>query len=200
MTKKQIADLKTTQAVLMNERIISMQQRIGTVPDGIWGPKSKTACRKWLREMMPYPHPWPGTSQTALRAFYGSACDEDQIINMPAPVPMFYDGKKVKTIRCHRKVADSLGRALTAAYEDFPNVVKIYDGIYNCRPMSGGSSPSLHARAAAIDMWADKNGFKVPWPTEALMPLIVMEHFAREGWLSGGAFWGYDGMHHQATQ
>jgi hypothetical protein len=32
------------------------------------------------------------------------------------------------------------------------------------------------------------------------MPLEIMECFAREGWLSAGAFWGYDAMHFQATQ
>jgi hypothetical protein len=32
------------------------------------------------------------------------------------------------------------------------------------------------------------------------MPIEVMECFAREGWLSAGAFWGYDAMHFQATQ
>jgi hypothetical protein len=32
------------------------------------------------------------------------------------------------------------------------------------------------------------------------MPLEVMEAFAREGWLSAGAFWGRDSMHAQASQ
>jgi hypothetical protein len=31
------------------------------------------------------------------------------------------------------------------------------------------------------------------------MPLAVMEHFAREGWLSAGSAWGRDAMHFQAT-
>jgi hypothetical protein len=32
------------------------------------------------------------------------------------------------------------------------------------------------------------------------MPLEVMEAFAREGWVSAGAFWSRDAMHHQSTQ
>jgi hypothetical protein len=32
------------------------------------------------------------------------------------------------------------------------------------------------------------------------MPLEVMETFAREGWVSAGAFWGRDAMHHEAVK
>jgi len=66
--------------------------------------------------------------------------------------------------------------------------------------MRGGTSYSLHARGAAIDLDAENNGNLTHWPTAATMPLEVMECFAREGWLSAGAFWGRDAMHHQATQ
>jgi hypothetical protein len=44
------------------------------------------------------------------------------------------------------------------------------------------------------------NGNHAHWPLTADMPLVVMEEFAREGWLSAGAFWGRDAMHFQATQ
>jgi hypothetical protein len=40
---------------------------------------------------------------------------------------------------------------------------------------------------------------KYAWPTKATMPFEVIEIFAREGWTSGGAYWGYDAMHFQAT-
>jgi hypothetical protein len=181
-------------------QIKEIQKTIGAEVDGIWGKESTEKCRLYLRKLMPKPNPWPKTAQADLSKFYGPPCDEDQLVAMPAPVPMYFEGKLVKTLRCHNKLVDSLGRALTAAYEDIPEVIQIYDGIYNCRKMTGGKSPSLHARGAAIDIWAAKNGMKVPWPTKALMPFAYMEHFAREGWLTGGAFWGYDSMHAQATQ
>jgi hypothetical protein len=57
----------------------------------------------------------------------------------------------------------------------------------------------LHARGAAIDLLADTNGNLTAWPVAARMPFAVMEAFAREGWLSAGAFWGRDAMHFQAT-
>ncbi len=72
------------------------------------------------------------------------------------------------------KVAQSLARALAAAYAVAPDVVKIYDGCYNNRPMRGGSLPSLHARGAAIDLDAGNNGNLVSWPVRATMPLEVM--------------------------
>lgn len=184
----------------MKLSIESIQRRIGAEPDGFWGPKSIAICQKYLRELMPSPHPWPASDQAALTRFYGAAGDESQLVNLPAPVPMFYEGTRIKTIRVHRKCADSLARALTAAYLVAPNVVKVYDGCFNNRPMRGGSSPSLHARGAAIDLDAGPNGNHVSWPVAATMPLEVMECFAREGWLSAGAFWGRDAMHFQATQ
>jgi hypothetical protein len=180
--------------------IKAIQSKIGVVPDGFWGPKSIAACQRHLRALMPSPNPWPKSDQASLTKFYGAAGDESQLVNLPAPVPMYYEGKRIKTIRCHAKVADSLARALTAAYAVAPEVVKIYDGCFNNRPMRGGSLPSLHARGAAIDLDAGNNGNHVSWPVRATMPLEVMEAFAREGWLSAGAAWLRDGMHFQATQ
>jgi len=180
--------------------IKAIQSKIGVVPDSFWGPKSITACQRHLRALMPSPNPWPKSDEASLTKFYGAAGDESQLVNLPAPVPMLYEGKRIKTIRCHAKVAASLARALTAAYAVAPDVVKIYDGCFNNRPMRGGSLPSLHARGAAIDLDAGNNGNLTAWPVRATMPFAVMEAFAREGWLSAGAFWLRDGMHFQATQ
>lgn len=181
-------------------QIKEVQRKVGTNPDGFWGPKSIAATQKYLRALMPKPNPWPKTSQAALTAFYGRAGDESKLVNLPAPAPMFYEGKRIKTIRCHAKVAASLSRALTGAHSVFPDVVAVYGGCYNNRSMRGGNTPSLHARGAAIDLWASKNGNKAHWPVAARMPLGVMEAFAREGWLPAGAFWSRDAMHFQATQ
>jgi hypothetical protein len=81
-----------------------------------------------------------------------------------------------------------------------PDVLADYNGCYNNRSMRGGSTPSLHARGAAIDFLAGDNGNKTSWPAKATMPLDVMKIFAVEGWLSAGAFWGRDAMHFQATR
>jgi hypothetical protein len=181
--------------------IIDMQKRVGAVPDGFWGPKSIAACQKHLRSLMPSPNPWPGTSQAALTKFYGRAGDEAQLVLMPAPVVVYYFGKRLKNILCHKKVAPSLERILKAlAASPHSRLLSAWAGCFDNRPMRGGRLPSVHARGAAVDIDPDNNGNQTAWPVRAKMPLEVMEIFAREGWVAAGAFWGRDGMHFQATR
>ena len=184
-------------------QIITLQKHVGTKPDGFWGAKSIAACQRHLRSLMPRPNPWPATSQAALTAFYGRPGDESQLVNLNvAGLGVKYEGKAVKTIRCHRKVADSLKRVITAlsAIPEGRAVLAKYAGVYNNRPMRGGSLPSLHARGAAIDLDPATNRNRQHWPVSATMPIEVMECFAREGWLSAGAAWSRDAMHSQASR
>lgn len=183
-------------------QIIEIQKRIGTKPDGFWGAKSIAACQAHLRAMMPSPNPWPAQSQAALTAFYGRAGDESQIVNIDATgLGARFDGKPIRSMRVHHKCAESLLRVLREiAASPFRYVLGEYAGTYNNRPMRGGALPSLHARGAAIDLMPATNRNHQHWPTSANMPIEVMEMFAREGWLSAGAFWSRDGMHFQATK
>jgi hypothetical protein len=188
---------------MKTEQIKAIQARIGATPDGFWGRQSIAACQKYLRELMPTLTPWPDTSQAELTAFFGKAGDESQLVNLDVTsLRVMYEGFTVKTVRCNRKVAESLHRIFTALAK-FPEgqaALGKYAGCYNNRPMRGGSLPSLHARGAAIDLDPDTNRNKQAWPASATMPLEVMECFAREGWLPAGAFWSRDAMHFQATQ
>ena len=182
-------------------QIIHTQQVVGAEPDGFWGPKSIAACQSYLRGLMPSPNPWPKPNQSSLTAFYGMPGDESQHtrINVTG-LGVKYGGKTVNVILCHRKVSDSLLRVIKNLSLTYPEILAGYAGCYNNRTMRGGSTPSLHARAAAIDFCPDDNGNRVAWPASATMPIEVMATFAREGWLAAGAFWGRDAMHMQATQ
>jgi hypothetical protein len=182
--------------------IQEMQKRIGATPDGFWGPQSIAACQKHLRKLMPKPHPWPKSDQASLSAFYGAAGDPMQLTVIPVlTLGVHYDGKPVKSIMCHHKVAQSLKRILEEiAAGPHAAILRQYAGVYNNRTMRNGTSPSLHARGAAIDLAPDANANSTHWPIRATMPLGVMESFAREGWLPAGAFWGRDAMHFQATR
>jgi len=181
--------------------IQTIQKKVGATPDGFWGPKSIAACQKYLRSLMPSPNPWPKTDQKSLTAFYGAAGDESKLTNLPvAGLGIKYEGKPVKTIRCHAKVADSLLKVLWELKETCPEILADYAGCFNNRAMRGGSLPSLHARGAAVDFAPDSNGNLVNWPTKATMPFAYMEAFARQGWLTAGPFWSRDAMHAQATQ
>lgn len=183
------------------EEIKAIQRKVGVEDDGIWGPISTRATEDYLRKLMPSPNPWPKSDQKSLQAFYGSPGDESQLTNLDvAGLGVKYEESPVKTIRCHKKVAASLRRILERLSVSHPQIIAKYAGVYNNRSMRGGSTPSLHARGAAIDLDPDTNGNHTHWPTGATMPLEVMEEFAKEGWLSAGAFWSRDGMHHQSTQ
>ncbi len=184
-----------------------MQRRISAAgfpleADGFWGPKSITACQAYLRSLMPKPNPWPTSDQASLQAFYGSVGDETKLITIDVEgLGILYDGKPVKKIRCHHKVAASLKRIFTAISKGpHKRILEHYAGCFNNRPMRGSSTPSTHARGIAVDLNPDDNGNHVAWPVRATMPIEVMEEFAREGWLCAGAFWLRDAMHAQATQ
>ena len=183
-----------------------MQTAVGVEPDGFWGPKSQAACRAHLLARMPNPNPWPRSDQASLRAFYGEPGDESNLVMIEFPYEMKYDGKIVTKTRVHRKCAASLVRILTAIrhrMEAVPDIVPEatdYCGVFNFRPKRGGSTWSCHAWGAAIDLDADDNTFRDSWPIKADMPLEIIEEFAKEGWTSAAAFWGYDSMHFEATR
>jgi len=196
---------------MISSEIKRMQTRIHEagfplVVDGFWGPKSQAACRAYLRSLMPSPSPWPAQDQASLRAFYGEPGDEGNLVMIDFPYEIKYDGAFVKRARVHKKCAASLVRVLCAIrhrMEAVPDIVPEatdYCGVFSFRAKRGGTSWSLHAWGAAIDLDADDNTFRDTWPVVADMPLEIMEEFAREGWTSAGAFWGYDAMHFQATQ
>lgn len=168
--------------------------------DGFWGPKSIAACQRYLRKLMPVPNPWPKTDQASLTAFYGAAGDESKLTTLDVTgLGLKYEGKAVKTVRCHQRVSSSFKRVLQSL-ACHAEIFAEYAGCYNNRPMRGGSLPSLHARGAAVDFDPDSNGNLTSWPVKATMPFEVMEAFAKEGWIAAGAFWGRDAMHYQATQ
>lgn len=185
-------------------RIKQLQARVGTKVDGMWGPKSRAALQSHLRALMPRPHPWPTPDRASLERFFGAPGNESNIVSIPAPVPLrLYDSQTpVRSIRCHRRVAESLSRALVDAYSHAPDVVSRYFGCYNFRNSRGGDSLSQHAWGIAIDLDASNNTLRGSWPTQSTMPIEVMEAFAREGWMSAGAFWrnGRDAMHFAAVR
>lgn len=148
---------------------------------------------------------WPAPNDSAMTAFYGAPGDNHTRI-VP-PYDMFYEGTKIRSILCNQKVADSLSRILAAIWEycdkDQAKVTSFglhnFDGCFNNRMSASGNSRSRHAWAAAIDLDADRNAWKVPRPP-ARMPQFAVEIFKAESWKSGGEMWGHDWMHFQATK
>lgn len=190
---------------MTRQQILELQKRIGVQPDGFWGPKSIAAAQQHLRNFMPATNPWPRSDQASLRRFYGPPGTESNLTTITFPFPLLFEDRPVRSTRVHRKCAASLLSILTQLgdrYSAQPRImeaVEDFGGVYNNRPMRGGTAPSLHAYGAAIDLDPDANGLFAHWPTVADMPFEIMEAFAREGWTAAGAFWSRDAMHFQAT-
>lgn len=185
------------------------QERIGVTPDGFWGPVSIQACQKHLKAMMPSPHPFP--KQANVESFYGPHGVKDGFepprTEIKLPFTVYFEGTAVTKLKPHTKCANSLLAVFERLGEQYKTKAEreaagilTYDGLYNPRLMRGSSTSwSMHSWAIAIDLNAGQNGNKVHWPTNAAMPIEVMECFAKEGWLAAGAFWSRDAMHFQAT-
>jgi hypothetical protein len=183
------------------DRIKAIQSRVGTTVDGFWGPKSIHACQHYLQRLMDgSSNRWPAADQASLTRFYGAAGDESRLVMIELPGCMRYEGIPVRRARVNARCAESLSRVLESLAGSHAEVLGEFAGVFNDRPMRGGTTPSLHARGAAIDLMPDSNGNRMHWPLAAEMPFEVMEAFAKEGWLSAGAFWGRDAMHFQATR
>jgi hypothetical protein len=196
----------------MNQaQIIHVQNRIGTLPDSFWGPKSIDACQKHLRGMMPSPARFPAEGTTKFTDFYGphgvKGGYSPPMKSITLPFTIYSGTTAVKKLTPHVKCADSLLAVFERLATAFPTEqtrreagILTYDGLYNPRlKRKSGSSWSMHAWATAIDFNAARNGNGTAWPVTAVMPIEVMECFAQEGWLSAGAFWDRDAMHFQAT-
>ena len=193
---------------MTNAEIKVVQKTIGTTADGFWGQKSDIACKRYIRSLMPTPHPFPTKSE--ITAFFGRHGVKGGYTpptkRITLPFTVYYEGSPVKTLNPHVKCADRFLAAFHRLAEAFPTEasrraagILTYDGLYNPRKMRGGSSMSMHAWAIAIDLDANRNGNTVHWPTGACMPLLVMECFAREGIAPAGALWSRDAMHMEAV-
>lgn len=167
-----------------------IQREIGTTTDGIWGPKSKAAAKAFLRSLWPVPNPWP--SQAQRYKFFGGPGENLTQINVGG-LGVKYEGKPVRLITCHQKVADDLLAIIKeTASSPWAWVLADYAGCYANKAL-------MHGLGAAIDFVPDTNGMTSHWPTDQTMPWGVIKIFSKHGWISAGVEWGYDGMHFQAT-
>lgn len=158
---------------------------------------------------------WP--RQSAMAAYYGNPdtnndgvadlkWQQENLTTIAPPYLMFYDGKPVKAITCHKKVATSLLRILTRIGQTFSAEERKqygldqYGGVFAFRKKRAGSSLSTHAYACAIDLAAALNPFRAKYGSRPnMMPKKAVEIFEAEGWTWGGLWSNGDGMHFQAA-
>lgn len=189
--------------------------------DGKDGPRTRAAKAAYVAKdregELPLPptpkQPAPGANrpvwprQKDVPAVFGKV-GENQVM-VPVPYPIFYDGKLVKKISLHTKVAASAERV-------FANVLKVYgleqikklrldvwDGSLNVRKMRGGTQWSMHSWGIAIDWDAGRNGLNTHAPQAAFSAPQYEQWFEcweAEGWVSLGRERDYDWMHVQAAR
>jgi hypothetical protein len=107
------------------------------------------------------------SSQASIIAKYGEIGDTSQITTLTFPYPMYYGTKLVKTTSVHKLVKNDLDNIFKEILSTFGlkriKELKLdqFSGLYNIRNKRGGSSPSIHSWAIAIDLYDAGNGFKV---------------------------------------
>ena len=189
----------------MKEKIRLIQAAVGTSPDGIIGPKTVEALLVALGiESVPV---WPTQGEVRSgKSIFGRAGDENQLVSIRPPYPLFFEGRQVGSIRVHQKIAAHVESALAEVLAEYgENEIRRlgldqYSGSFNYRPTTGGGALSMHAWGIALDFAAEKNGLHVSAPTASLShPDCARwwEIWERHGAVSLGRSRDYDWMHLQ---
>ena len=152
---------------------------------------------------------WP--RQQDARSFYGSPGTNHAKLVLPFPMFLAWDLKtEIKTFTINKKCLESAQRAFAVIAQAYPTAkdrralgIDLFGGCFNDRPMRGGSQPSMHSYACAIDFDPERNQLK--WThTQARLAKPDAAPFWKawedEGWLSLGKARDFDWMHVQAAR
>lgn len=164
---------------------------------------------------------WPKPDAASMNAFYGNpdadhngvvdpAWERANLVSIVPPYRMvlaWAPAQPLKSIRIHRKCAESLARILTAIAAHYGSQeaiekarLHLYGGAFNFRLKRGGSTLSNHSWGSAIDLDPENNGFGRKWrPRSGMMPEAVIDIFKAEGWGWGGPWSTPDAMHFEAV-
>jgi hypothetical protein len=148
-------------------------------------------------------------TQTEIIKNFGNPCKPENhvTIDLPFPLRLAWDTNvHVTKVTCHKLVANNfiaVFKGLLAYYgiEKIKELgIDLFGGIYNCRPMRGGTQFSTHAWAIAIDLDPERNQLKETSKTARFArpeykPMIDI--FYKYGFISLGVEKNYDYMHFQ---
>ena len=147
-------------------------------------------------------------TQTQLINKYGTPNAEGKgyITQIVLPYPMYYDGKKVTKISCHKLVADKLLAIFNDILEFYGQdaicdlKIDDYGGCFNYRLMRGGTKLSVHSWGCAIDLNPSRNLLKETSKTARFARIEykpMIDIFYKHGFESLGREKNYDWMHFQ---
>lgn len=163
---------------------------------------------------------WPSQSPAAMNDYYGNpdanrdgradpAWMTGNLVRVKPPYRMRWSwGGDVATITVHKRCAESLLRALDGIARHFGSQeaierarMHLCGGAFNFRLKRGGTSLSIHSWGAAIDLDPERNPMGRRYGEgRGMIPMAVVEIFAREGWEWGGGWSRPDAMHFQAAK
>ena len=150
-------------------------------------------------------------TQAQLIAKYGTPNKEGKgyITQIVLPYPMYYDGKKVTKISCHKLVADKLlaifNDILDFYGQDAIHDLKIddYGGCFNYRLMRGGTKLSVHSWGCAIDLNPSRNLLRETSKTARFARIEyqpMIDIFYKHGFVSLGREKNFDWMHFEVAE
>lgn len=132
------------------------------------------------------------------------------LTSITLPYPMVYDGKPVKTMRCHKLVADKFLAVFNdiLAHYGLEKIVELginkYGGCFNYRLQRGSTTKlSRHSWGVAIDLDPSRNLLKESATTARFArpeykPMIDI--FYKHGFISLGREKNYDWMHFEINE
>ena len=130
-------------------------------------------------------------------------------IKLPFPMRLAWDKNTiVKTMRCHKLVANQL----TAIFTDILSTygiakiqelgIDLFGGCFNFRQMRGGSDWSRHSWGIAVDLDPERNQLKETSKTARFARpeyKQMIDIFYKHGFVSLGREKGYDFMHFEVS-
>lgn len=151
---------------------------------------------------------WP--HQRDVDTFFGPKGMNQVRIVLPYQMKIAWEPKtKVNSIVCHKLVAPSIVRCLTAVKEHYSEEaikrlgLDLYGGCLNVRKVRGGNTWSMHSWGIALDFDPDRNQFRWKGDKARLAKedaRAFWEIWEAEGWVSLGRLADYDWMHVQAAR
>lgn len=152
------------------------------------------------------------TTQQAIKKYGKPNQNGEYLVSITLPYPMrlaWDKNTKVKTMRCHKLVADNFKNVFTEllvvyGYEKIVELgIDLFGGCFNFRAMRGGSDYSRHSWGIAIDLDPERNLLHETSKTARFArpeykPMIDV--FYKYGFISLGVEKNYDWMHFEIKQ
>jgi hypothetical protein len=152
---------------------------------------------------------WP--TQAQARKFYGAPGTGHAKLVLPFQMHLAWDmNTLIHAFTVHEKCVASASIVFNKIAKLYPTDeirlnlgISIYSGCYADRPMRGGSQPSMHSFACAIDFDDTHNQMKWGKDRARLAKADCVpfwEAWESEGWVSLGRSRNFDWMHVQAAR